>query len=252
MSRQLTSHQPDFMPYMGFFKKVYDSDFLVFSEDVLFSKKGMHNWNYIKTSQGERKKLTVPVYAHQSSKLSDVTIVDPKKNLSILVKTLHQNYSKSPYFAEAECILRVITHIASLYKDQPLDLVTFNVTLTIIILKEFGIRTQIISSGGMNLVGKKDVRIIDMCHKTSATSYLSGEGAKNYHDHTLFEASGIKLDYVENTKLCYPQINGEFIENLSVFDYVCNCGFNIPDQWTEIHAERERKNERADIRHLYS
>lgn len=37
----LTSHQPNFLPYMGVFYKAYRSDILVLSDDVQFSKKGI-------------------------------------------------------------------------------------------------------------------------------------------------------------------------------------------------------------------
>lgn len=50
----LTSHQPDFLPYMGFFYKAARSDVLVLSDDVRFSKSGMHNWNRIKHPGGAR------------------------------------------------------------------------------------------------------------------------------------------------------------------------------------------------------
>ena len=43
----LTSHQPDFLPYMGFFYKTARSDVLVLSDDVQFSKSGMHNLSLI-------------------------------------------------------------------------------------------------------------------------------------------------------------------------------------------------------------
>ena len=43
----LTSHQPNFLPYMGVIYKAYKSDAIVLSDDVCYSKKGMHNWNVI-------------------------------------------------------------------------------------------------------------------------------------------------------------------------------------------------------------
>lgn len=66
----VASHQPNFLPYMGFFYKAAKCDVLVFSDDVQFSKKGMHNWNRIKTPSGEAK-LTLPVHAHHDMRLAD-------------------------------------------------------------------------------------------------------------------------------------------------------------------------------------
>lgn len=51
----LTSHQPNFLPYMGVIYKAYKSDAIVLSDDVCYSKKGMHNWNVIRAKNGSQK-----------------------------------------------------------------------------------------------------------------------------------------------------------------------------------------------------
>ena len=90
----LASHQPDFLPYMGFFYKAANCDVLVFSDDVQFSKKGMHNWNRIKTPGGAQK-LTVPVHAHHDTLLKDVMVVDLWHDYDRLAKTIRQHYSRA-------------------------------------------------------------------------------------------------------------------------------------------------------------
>lgn len=59
----LASHQPDFFPYMGYFYKVFMSDTFVFSDNVQFSKRGMHNYNMILTANGPLR-FTLPVHYH--------------------------------------------------------------------------------------------------------------------------------------------------------------------------------------------
>ena len=59
----LTSHQPDFLPYMGFFYKTARSDVLVLSDDVQFSKSGMHNWNPVSYTHLDVYKRQPPVAA---------------------------------------------------------------------------------------------------------------------------------------------------------------------------------------------
>ena len=91
----LTSHQPDFLPYMGFFYKAARSDVLVLSDDVRFSKSGMHNWNRIKTPAGAQK-LTIPVHAHHDTPLCQIKIADPSHGIGRAVKTIEQHYRKAP------------------------------------------------------------------------------------------------------------------------------------------------------------
>lgn len=56
---KIATHQPDFLPYIGLFWKIYCCDVLVILDDVQYSKRGMHDFNYIKTPQGKYK-LKVP------------------------------------------------------------------------------------------------------------------------------------------------------------------------------------------------
>lgn len=94
----LTSHQPNFLPYMGFFYKAFKSDVLVLSDDVCYSKKGMHNWNWIQTRTGKQK-ITVPVNAHHDSRLCDISVSDPTVNLKKVCRTITETYAISchPY-----------------------------------------------------------------------------------------------------------------------------------------------------------
>ena len=53
-------HQPGYLPWLGFFKKIMSSEIFVFLDDVQYEKNGWHNRNKIKTKEGSIW-LTVPV-----------------------------------------------------------------------------------------------------------------------------------------------------------------------------------------------
>lgn len=103
----LTSHQPNFLPYMGVIYKAYKSDAIVLSDDVCYSKKGMHNWNFIRAKNGSQK-ITVPVNAHHDTKLCDIMISEPRKTLPKIVRTLEETYAKTKHFEEGQEILDII------------------------------------------------------------------------------------------------------------------------------------------------
>ena len=77
-------HQPDFIPYLGYFYKMYKSDIFVFLDDAQYSCSNMHNWNRIKLSNGEGR-LKIPV---------DFSFGDPINKVKI---RNNLNWKSKPY-----------------------------------------------------------------------------------------------------------------------------------------------------------
>lgn len=229
----LASHQPDFLPYMGFFYKAARCDTLVFSDDVLYSKKGMHNWNRIKTPVGSQK-LTVPVHSHHDLRLCEITMADIAYGIRGVVKTVDQNYRRAPHYDEGSLILGIMSQFATFPR---LDMVEFNATIIQFIMECFGIKPRtLLASKYLHLTGRKDERIFQMCEELGADIYLSGTGACDYHQPEEYAAHGIELVYTDYRPVEYPQLYGPFVPNLSVVDYVFNCGFTLPEEWRRDHA----------------
>ena len=57
-----------------------------------------------------------------------------------------------------------------------------------------------------------------------ARKYLTIASSHKYLDEDLFEKSGIQLVYYKYEPPVYPQLWGDFIANLSVFDLLLICG----------------------------
>lgn len=225
----LTSHQPDFLPYMGFFYKAFRSDVLILSDDVQFSKQGMHNWNRIKTETGPRK-LTIPVHAHHDSELWEIKIAEPEHSIRQVVKTIEQNYGKAPHYEEGAELLKIMRSFSDPEKAWLTDL---NMELIQHILDRFGIEFEdaVMTSSCIGVKGHKDDRIFQMCEEMEADTYLSGRGAAAYHQPEEYERRGIKLIYTDYEPVQYPQMHGDFVPNLSVLDYIFNCGYELPRGW---------------------
>ncbi|MCW3077781.1 MAG: hypothetical protein JWO32_2390, partial [Bacteroidetes bacterium] len=56
----ISIHQPNFIPWIGYFFKIFKSDAFVILDNVQFTKNGYTNRNQIKTPQGPLW-LTLPV-----------------------------------------------------------------------------------------------------------------------------------------------------------------------------------------------
>ena len=59
----LTAHQPLFLPYLGHFAKIAESDVFVYLDTVRYSKWGWYSRNKIRTPDGWLW-LVVPVLTH--------------------------------------------------------------------------------------------------------------------------------------------------------------------------------------------
>lgn len=223
----VTSHQPNFLPYLGVFYKAYRSNVIVLSDDVLFSKKGMHNYNYIRTKVGSQK-ITLPVNAHHDTKLCDVMVSEPERSILKIVRTLGEAYAKTEHYDDGKEILDIIGGMAK----EGLRMTELNIAVIRHILKRMGIKTHIlIATENLSLAGHKDDRILLMCHQTAGKVYYSGTGAKAYHDEERYRKEGIELIYSDYEPVAYRQKYEPFLQNMSVIDYIFNEGYRIPEGW---------------------
>ena len=105
-------HQPEYLPWLGFFKKMMNSKLFILLDDVQFEKKSWQSRNRIRTVNGTAL-LSVPVHAHLDSKLNDVKIDNSKKWANKHKKSILFNYVNSPYFEEYRNAIEFLCHLAT-------------------------------------------------------------------------------------------------------------------------------------------
>jgi hypothetical protein len=220
-----SGHQPNFLPYMGVFYKMYRSDVFVLDDDVQYSNKGLHNANYLKVN-GQKYKMTVPVSYNHGELINQVLISYAENWMEKLLKTIKNSYGKAPHFEEGYDLIK--RHLEEEYEK----LVDLNTGLIYEIAERFGLKTQffIASQELYNDLSNND-RNIRQCLDLGADVYYSGVGGKEYNDEEAYRKNGIKIVYSDYEPLKYRQGRTEFIENLSVLDYVFYRGFEIPEEW---------------------
>jgi hypothetical protein len=70
----------------------------------------------------------------------------------------------------------------------------------------------------------RDGRLIEICKRLGADTYLAGEGGRGYMDLERFHSAGIELVFQDFDHPTYPQLFGEFAPRLSMLDLLFNCG----------------------------
>lgn len=217
----LAAHQPNFIPWIGYFHKMAQADRFVLADDVQYTTHGFINRNYIKTRQG-KKWLTVPVITKGKGlqKINEVRIDTDQNWEQKHWSTLELSYKYAPYFEYYS------DYFQQLYRKKWEFLVDLNIELIEFVRTQLKISCPIQLSSELDLVSGATERIVDMGKKTGCKTYLSGASGKKYLDEIQFKKAGIELIYDDFQHPHYRQQFEGFIPNLSVIDLLFNEGVN--------------------------
>jgi len=211
-------HQPQYLPWIGYFDKIRRADVFCYLNDVQYKKNEWQNRNRIKTAQ-DWQWLTVPVHYRFPEKINEVQINNTtnwsKKHLQALIT----NYSRAPYF---KAYISIFEDIFSKEWDliSELNIHLIECLRDALQLQE---KTTIISSE-FDLREEPTDRLIDICKAMGADTYLAGQGAAGYMDMARFEENGLKVITQDVKHPVYPQLFKDFQSHLSIVDLLFNCG----------------------------
>jgi len=210
-------HQPQYLPWLGYFDKMDRADVFVLLDNVQFKKNEWQNRNRIKTSQGWQW-LTVPVKYRFPQKVKEVEINNQVKWGHKHLQALRTNYLKTGYFGDHRPFFEEI------FARDWIRLVDLNVCIIDYLRDTLGISTQIRMASKMALSEEPNQRLIDICREVGADMYLAGAGGRDYMDLSAFERAGLRVEFQEYIHPVYPQLFGDFQPNMSVVDLLFNCG----------------------------
>lgn len=213
-------HQPNYLPWLGFFKKIADADIFVFLDDVQYSKNSYTNRVKV-LHAGEPRWLTLPVSFNFGDKINAVKtpLADwPKRHLDSL----------KAYYRQAPCFHDVWPEVELLYADLPDNSISeINTTLIKRICARLHVECTFEQSSSIKLGDKKGgerlVRIVK--YLAPKGTYLSGDGGAKYQNENTFSSAGIELAYRSFAHPTYSQQSRTFIPGLSVLDAVFNIGW---------------------------
>jgi hypothetical protein len=215
-------HQPNFLPWLGYFYKIAKSDIFVLMDNVQFPRgRSFCHRNRIKTPRGALW-LSVPISRDRidlETQISEIKIDNSQNWQNRHWKTVIANYSKATYFNEYKNIFEDI------FRTRWDRLVDLNESLIRRIIDILGItHIKLVRMSELDVSGKGTALLIDICKKLEGTVYISGEGGRKYMEEDMFEREGITLEYAHFVHPEYQQLWGVFIPNLSILDLIFNEG----------------------------
>ena len=213
-------HQPNFLPWIGFFYKALLADLVVLLDDVQFARGFTWvNRNRLKCDQGELW-LTVPVKkkGRGLQKISDVEVLDEVHWTRRFFQGISQNYAHAPYFAEHRAFLKDLMQI------RWRKLVDLNVAAIYYLSGSLGIDNKVVLQSSLQIQSQGSELLVKICKEIGADSFLAPQVSKKYLDEKVFAQYEIGINFFKFVPPVYPQLWGEFIFNLSTLDLLLNCG----------------------------
>ena len=213
-------HQPDFLPYLGFFDRLNKADIYVVFDNVQYvrSSRGWTSRDKIKTKNGEKWITVSTQKAPRDTAINQILLSEVEDWRQEHLNLIRENYKHSDYFME------IMPYIEALYQSKQKRMMDFNMESIQMLIKLFDIEVEIVIASELNPVGKSNELIIDIMKKLDCYKYLSGDGARDYYVPELYKKAGIEVIWQEFHHPEYQQQYSGFIPYLSSIDLLFNCG----------------------------
>ena len=229
----ISINQPAYLPWLGYFHRIAISDFHILLDHVQFEKNSFVNRNKIRTKEGWCW-LTVPIRTKGlfgNLAINTLEISGENKWHKKHWSSINNNYSKARFFKEYAWV------IENTYSRKWTKFNELVKTITNNMLKALNIQTPILYSSQMDVRGKKDELVLNLCKEVDATTYISGPLGRGYIEEEKFEKTGIRVLYHDYRHPTYRQVYGGFEPYMSLIDLLFNCG---PESLSIIRKEQKK------------
>ncbi len=218
--RKVGIHQPNYLPWAGYFQKMNSSTVFVFLDDAQYPKNSYVNRVKIRAGD-DASWLTVPAKPRLGCIIREVVCSQDdwaRRHVSRLVN----EYGKTPHFDEIWEVLEPI------YGKLPTSsLAQANRELIEAIARRLGIGASLYWASDIPNPGMKrsDDRLVEIVQALGGDVYVSGKGGQAYQDPEKFTGSGITLTMTDFVPIEYDRGSAPYIPGLSIVDVLFHTGW---------------------------
>ena len=218
---KITIHQPNYLPYLGFFDKMRQADIFVIYDDAQFNKDDFQHRNKIRIFHGW-KWLTVPV-EKKLIPINEIKIRNEQINKGLTwsdaqFKEIRDSYLDTPNYERYE------NKLEEIYMKRYDKLIDLNLEIIYFLMDAFNIKTKLVFSSELGFTSRSTQRLVEIVESLGGDTYLSGTSGMNYLDVSLFHDKNIKLEFQYFKYPVYKQNYEGFIPNMSSIDILFNTG----------------------------
>lgn len=180
-----TAHQPNFLPYPGFWLKMDGADRFGLMPKAQFSKGG--HINRVQIGYDEAKNwLTVPVTQNLGQNIDQVRISEVRR-LESLRRTIEQTYGKKKYWSLYG------PQILESFKIPRENLAGLNIELIHTLRRLLNIETVIVDMPENSGDPSKD--LLEWTLAQGCETYISGSAGRGYLNTQIFRDAGVSVYY---------------------------------------------------------
>ena len=227
---KIAIHQPEFMPWLGYFHKMEMADAYVILDKVQFKKRYFENRNYIRNSVNDTKEwITVPVKTKgkYNQNILDVEVSYEENWYKKISNTFIARYG------ENEVTLSFNNLIEEFTRSNNKSLLELNINIINWFRDRFEIKTPLFYLSNLNIDSKGSDLILDVCKKMEATTYICGSSGKDYLDLNNFQKENIHIEWQTFSEPNYYEQKSN-LSYLSSFDFVQNFGLNCSSNFNKM------------------
>jgi hypothetical protein len=221
----LAAHQPQYLPWLGYFEKIDRADRFVLLDTVQFKKNEWQNRNRIRTADGWAW-LTVPVHYRFPMRIDEVRIDDATPWRRKQIASVRQAYARAPHKAP------LFDGLETLLAKPVRGLADLNAKSVFLLAGLLGIRTPMVPASLLPPMPEQaDERLIALCRHFGCSTYLAGAGGRDYMNLDAWRAAGIAVEFQDFRHPLYRQCHPGFEANLSALDVLFNEGPGAARLW---------------------
>jgi hypothetical protein len=214
----VTIHQPEHLPWLGFFHKMALCDVYVLLDSVQFTKNNFQNRNRLIDQKGVVFWSTVPIrmVGHTERRITDMELDNAQPWQRKTWARVVEAYRRHPYFNAIAPELELI--VMGGHKR----LVDLNLDLIQYFRRQLGISVPMVRSSTIAVEGNRSELLLSICKSLGADTYLSGPSGRDYLKTDLFMAADVAIEYHAFKHPTYSAPN--FQPYLSTLDLLFNHG----------------------------
>lgn len=223
--------QPYFLPYLGYFSLIKQTDKFILFDSVQFIKHGWIERNRILKPQSGWQYIAVPLIKHShDTKIKDVRIKNALDWRNTIFSQLEHYKRRAPFYQDTIDILKIALDI------DTENIVKLNEHVLKIICDYIGIKFNVNIFSEMDLqideVNTPDEWALNICKALgNVDEYWNPEGGLEFFDRKKYERAGININFLKMNLPRYVQGRPEFEAGLSIIDVMM---FNEPNKINEM------------------